>query len=169
MKKLVLFAVLLCLLSVPGAAGVLDNGYAMVGGGAFGTPDQIKVGDIHGFAIASGLVPLYLNSKLLGRVSFANLNSEKEVESYTGSVMLMSRNVASNLINPYAFTALSLTHEAESNDPNSFGMDGGIGLMWELIGGHWYGEAGYKNIAGDASFGLSLGLVFDLNKPAEKQ
>jgi len=170
MKKALLFMAALCLLAAPAIAGVLDNGYAMVGGGVFGTTNQLEQGKVKGFFVGSGLVPLYWNSKVLARAGFSDLNNETEVENYTGSIMILSRSVESPLINPYAFGALSLTHNANPDtlnpDRNSFGVDGGLGMMWSLLGGRWYTEAGYKNIMGEDSFSIGVGLVFDLGKPA---
>jgi len=173
LKKIALFlAILLLAIGAKiSKGGVLDNGYAMLGGGAFGTVDQLKTGDIRGFFTGSGLLPLYWNSKILLRASFADLNNDVDVENYSGNVMLLSRTIESAKINPYAFGALSMTHnsESETEAKNSFSLDGGVGMFWELFGARWYGEVSYKDVAGNDSFSLGFGLLFDLSKPTEQK
>lgn len=177
MKRAILFfAVLLIAVSFigpdrPPQAGVIDNGHAMLGGGIFGTKEQAKTGDIRGFFSGSGLVPIYWDSKLWARVSFADLQNEFEVENYSGSIILFSRDLKSEKIIPYAFGSLSFTHNGEPDtvytERNQYGLDGGLGLTFPLVGGKWYIEAAYKNVLGKDMISVGAGLIFDLSKPKE--
>ncbi len=150
------------------------NGYVMAGGGAFGTVDQTKGGDVRGYGEFSGIVPLYWDNRICARGSFADLNNSEiniDLESYTGTVMLLARNIAgdnADKLNPYLFGSLSFLHTAAPDsgaEKNAWGLDGGLGLIGTKWGVSAYAEVGYKQLPDNHdTVRFGLGLVFDLSK-----
>lgn len=178
MKKGLIFAVLALALvmtsqfhSSPAEA---FNGYVMAGGGAFGSLEQTKTGDVRGYGEFAGIVPLYWDNRICARGSFADMNNseiEVNLESYTGTIMLLARNIAgenADKINPYLFGSLSFLHSAAPDsgvEPNVWGLDGGLGLIATKWGISAYVEVGYKKMPDNRDTGrIGAGLVFDLSK-----
>lgn len=175
-KLLILTALLLFAVSVQ--AETLHNYYFRIQGGVMATASQLEQGDIWGTAKIGFLRPVYKDRIAVG-VNFENLkNADTDWENYYGRVYFFTRKVEKievskpgtgrglmeeNKTQIYLFTGLGGTHESDGDEFAEVSFNGGVGLMFPMLGTTSIIEFEASEMKDDWFFGLTAGWQIGLD------
>jgi len=158
-------------------AETLHNYYFRITGGVRATDTQLKNGDVWGTAKVSFLRPVFKDMIAVGG-NFENIkNADGNWENYGGTVYFFTRKVEKvevskpgsgkglseeNKAQIYLFTGLGGTHESGGSFAEA-SFNGGVGLMFPMLGATTIVEFEATQMIEDWFFGLTAGWQIGLD------